>query len=152
MEFAGNASLHSLDPSSPLYPLQLDADVHWNADTGATAHMTPHHHWMRNYTPKCVPVKLADNKVVYSAGVGSVVFVPVIGGRRQHAGATALPLWSMSGIGVLLRLLRTLLPMNCGMGASLMCPTFEFGAVLPMCICRRTRGNLWSPTWKSASF
>ncbi|KIM66592.1 hypothetical protein SCLCIDRAFT_21732 [Scleroderma citrinum Foug A] len=36
MEFAGNASLCSLDPSSPLYPLQLDADVHWNADTGAT--------------------------------------------------------------------------------------------------------------------
>ena len=35
MEFAGNASLRSLDPSSPLYPLQLDADVHWNADTGA---------------------------------------------------------------------------------------------------------------------
>ncbi|KIM58430.1 hypothetical protein SCLCIDRAFT_84320, partial [Scleroderma citrinum Foug A] len=26
MEFAGNASLRSLDPSSPLYPLQLDAD------------------------------------------------------------------------------------------------------------------------------
>ena len=84
MEFAGNASLHSLDPSSPLYPLQLDADVHSNADTGATAHMTPHRHWMGNYTPKCVPVKLADNKVIYSAGVGSVVFVPVIGGRRQH--------------------------------------------------------------------
>ena len=28
MEFAGNASLHSFDPSSPLYPLQLNADVH----------------------------------------------------------------------------------------------------------------------------
>ena len=79
MEFAGNASLHSLDPSSPLYPLQLDADVHLNADTGATAHMTPHHHWVRNYTPKCIPVKLADNKVVYSAGVGSVVFVGIQG-------------------------------------------------------------------------
>ena len=39
---------------------------------------------MRNYTPKCVPVKLADDKVVYSAGVGSVVFVPVIRGRRQR--------------------------------------------------------------------
>ena len=82
MEFAGNASLHSLDPSSPLYPLQLDADVHWNADTGATAHMTPHRHWVHSYTPKCVPVKLAYNKVVYSAGVGSVVFVPVIRGRK----------------------------------------------------------------------
>ncbi|KIM61771.1 hypothetical protein SCLCIDRAFT_121154, partial [Scleroderma citrinum Foug A] len=28
MEFAGNASLCSLDPSFPLHPLQLDADVH----------------------------------------------------------------------------------------------------------------------------
>ena len=83
MEFTGNASLCSLNPSSPLYPLQLDADVHWNADTGDTAHMTPHRHWIRYYTPKCVHVKLADNKVVYSTGVGSVVFVPVIGGRKQ---------------------------------------------------------------------
>jgi len=84
MEFTGNASLRSFDPSSPLYPLQLDADIYWNADTGATAHMTPHRHWICNYTPKCVPVKLADNKVVYSAGVGSVVFVPVIRGRKQR--------------------------------------------------------------------
>ena len=44
MKFAGNASLHSLDPSSTLYPLQIDADFYWNADTGATAHMTPHRH------------------------------------------------------------------------------------------------------------
>ena len=42
--------------------------------------------------------------------------------------------------------------MNCGMGASLMCPTFEYGAALPMCMCKRTRGALWSPIWKSASF
>ncbi|OJA16498.1 hypothetical protein AZE42_14203 [Rhizopogon vesiculosus] len=21
-------------------------------DTGATSHMTPHHHWLRNYVPK----------------------------------------------------------------------------------------------------
>jgi len=84
MEFAGNASLRLLDPSSPLYPLQLDADVHWNADTGATAHMTPHHHWIHNYTSKHIPVKLADNQVMYSAGVGSVVFEPVIGARKQR--------------------------------------------------------------------
>ncbi|KAG2108731.1 uncharacterized protein F5147DRAFT_745702 [Suillus discolor] len=60
-EFAGNASLHSFDTSSPLCPLQLDADVDWNADTGATSHMTPHHHYIRNYTPKCVPIRLADS-------------------------------------------------------------------------------------------
>ena len=29
-------------------------------------------------------MNLADNKVVYSAGVGSVVFVLVIGGKKQH--------------------------------------------------------------------
>ena len=33
-------------------------------------------------------------------------------------------------------------PMSYGMGASLMSLTFKFEAVLPMCMCRRTRGNL----------
>ena len=83
MEFAGNTSLCFLDPFSSLYPLQLDANVHWNAESGATAYMTPHHHWIHNYIPKCIPVKLIDNKVVYSAEVGSVVFVLVIGGKKQ---------------------------------------------------------------------
>ena len=68
----------------------------------------------------------------------------------KASGATVLHPWFMSGIGVPLRLLRMLLPMSCGMGASLMSPIFEFGAVLPMCMCKRTRGNLWSHTWRSA--
>ena len=38
--------------------------------------MTPHRHWLRNYKPHRVPVRLADNNIVYSAGVGSVVFAP----------------------------------------------------------------------------
>jgi hypothetical protein len=63
-EFAGHASLHSVDPSDPHTPLQVDADFDWNADTGATSHMTPHHHWIRNYTPLCNPIKLADNTVI----------------------------------------------------------------------------------------
>lgn len=82
-EAAANASAlssHSLEPSSPSTPLQLDADFTWNADTGATSHMTPHRHWLRNYKPLRLPVKLADNKVVYSAGVGSVVFRPRVKG------------------------------------------------------------------------
>jgi hypothetical protein len=33
-ESAGHASFRSFDPSHPLYPLQLDACVEWNADTG----------------------------------------------------------------------------------------------------------------------
>lgn len=41
-ESAGNASLRSVDPSDPLSPLQTDANMDWNADSGATAHMTPH--------------------------------------------------------------------------------------------------------------
>ncbi|OSX60780.1 hypothetical protein POSPLADRAFT_1057709 [Postia placenta MAD-698-R-SB12] len=85
-ESAANASAlssHSLEPSSPSTPLQLDADFTWNADTGATSHMTPHRHWLRNYKPLRLPVKLADNKVVYSAGVGSVVFRPRVKGAFQ---------------------------------------------------------------------
>jgi len=49
-EFAGHTGFHSFDPSHPTYPLQLDACVDWNADTGATSHMTPHRHWLRNYS------------------------------------------------------------------------------------------------------
>ena len=75
---AGHASFRSFDPSHPLCPLQLDACVDWNADTGATSHMTPHRHWMRNYVPKRVPIKLADNKTVYSAWEGTVVFNPIV--------------------------------------------------------------------------
>ncbi|KIN92924.1 hypothetical protein M404DRAFT_35803 [Pisolithus tinctorius Marx 270] len=74
VEFAGNASLRFPDPSSLLCPLQLDADIHWIADSGATAHMTLHRHWLRNYSPKHIPIKLADNKIVYSAGIGSVLY------------------------------------------------------------------------------
>ena len=78
---AGHASFRSFDPSHPLCPLQLDACVDWNADTGATSHMTLHRHWMRNYVPKRVPIKLADNKTVYSAGAGTVVFNPIVNSK-----------------------------------------------------------------------
>jgi hypothetical protein len=84
-EFAGNASLRSFDPSHPLCPLQLDADADWNVDIGATSHMTPHHHWLRNYAPRRVPIKLADNNIVYSAGVRTVVFSPVVDGKTVRA-------------------------------------------------------------------
>ncbi|THH18383.1 hypothetical protein EW146_g2578 [Bondarzewia mesenterica] len=49
VQFAGSASLRSLHPSDPLLPLQLDADVDWNAGTGATSLMTRHRHWVHNY-------------------------------------------------------------------------------------------------------
>src|SRR5437660_7975283 len=83
-EYAGNASLRIFDPSDPSYRLQLDASTDWNADTCATSHMTPHRHWLRNYKPKSVPIKLADNKIVYSAGIGEVLFVPIINGQKAQ--------------------------------------------------------------------
>ncbi|KZS87978.1 hypothetical protein SISNIDRAFT_418769, partial [Sistotremastrum niveocremeum HHB9708] len=41
-EFAGNASVSSLDPSHPASPLNVSASADWVADTGATSHMSPH--------------------------------------------------------------------------------------------------------------
>lgn len=52
-EFTGSASL---DPSSLYSPLDASADALWTADTGATSHMTPHRHWLRNYQPKRIPI------------------------------------------------------------------------------------------------
>jgi len=47
--------------------------------------MTPHRHWVRNYTPHKVPIKLADSSVIYSAGVGTVIFNPVVNGRKLRS-------------------------------------------------------------------
>ena len=47
--------------------------------------MTPHRHWFKTYTPLCVPICLADESVVYSAGVGSVYFAPLVGGQKKRA-------------------------------------------------------------------
>src|SRR6202789_4522744 len=80
-ESAGNASSNHISSS----PLQTDASFDWNADSGATSHMTPHSHWIRNYTPFRTPIRLANNLIVYSAGVGSVRFVPTIRGKTTRA-------------------------------------------------------------------
>ncbi|KAJ3489721.1 hypothetical protein NLI96_g1948 [Meripilus lineatus] len=79
-ELAGNASTALSGPptSSSVYP---DAHDYWTADTGITSHMTSHGHWLRNYTPFRPPIRLADNSVVFSEGVGSVVFCPEVEGR-----------------------------------------------------------------------
>lgn len=72
-------------------PITLNAH-YWNADTGATAHMTPHRHWLRNYRPHRVPIELADSReggkrIVYSSGIGTVLFTPVVNDKvsRQLA-------------------------------------------------------------------
>ncbi|GJE85703.1 hypothetical protein PsYK624_017820 [Phanerochaete sordida] len=43
--------------------------------------MTPQKHWLRKYAPLRVAVRLANDDVVYSEGVGSVVFAPE--GKRE---------------------------------------------------------------------
>src|SRR3954447_13901688 len=64
---------------------QPDTHSDWNADTGATSHMTPNRQWFHHYTPYCAPIRLADNTIVFSAGVGSVWFKPVIRGKEASA-------------------------------------------------------------------
>lgn len=63
------ASAASVDPRSA-------PSSDWNPDTGASSHMTPHRHWFFVYSPHVVPIRLADDKVIHSEGIGSVIFWP----------------------------------------------------------------------------
>ena len=74
----------SSDPFDPLCPLQLDADVERNADSGATAHITPIITGCAIIPPKRLPIKLADHTIVFSAVVVSVAFQPVIEGKSAE--------------------------------------------------------------------
>ena len=77
----------SVSSASCLYssPLQSETYLSWNADSGASSHMTPHRHWLRNYKPYSIEIKLADGSSIYSEGIGNVRFEPVIEGRSAHA-------------------------------------------------------------------
>ena len=79
-EFAGQASTVSdvMVNSTSCYTYQ------WNTDTGATSSMTPHKSWIRNYKPYRVPIRLADHSVIYSEGVGTVLFKPLINGQQAR--------------------------------------------------------------------
>ena len=68
-EFAGTATV--ADPQD--HSFSVETSQQWVADTGATSHMTPHRHWFNTYTPHRVAIKLADGKIVYSQGIGSVI-------------------------------------------------------------------------------
>ena len=59
VESAGNASSCHISSS----PLQIDANFDWNADSGATSHMTPHSHWIHDYTPFRTPIRLANDDI-----------------------------------------------------------------------------------------
>ncbi|KAJ2923863.1 hypothetical protein H1R20_g13232, partial [Candolleomyces eurysporus] len=84
-EFAGNASTSVSDPVDPSAFVQSHADFRWNADSGCTSHMTAHRHWIRGYRPYRTPVELADGSVIFSVGIGSVVFDPVIDGKGTQS-------------------------------------------------------------------
>ena len=70
-EFASHSSLSG--PLPGLHHL-------WCADSGASSHMTPYRHWFRDYKPHVVPIELADGNIIHSAGIGSVVFCPILKG------------------------------------------------------------------------
>jgi hypothetical protein len=74
VEAALAASLRSSMPSGSL------ADAHWIADTGATSHMTPHRSWFVQYKPFVTPIRVANDAVVFSEGVGTIVLQPTLPG------------------------------------------------------------------------
>ena len=49
----------------------------WNADTGATSHMTPRRNWFKDYHPSQILIHVANHAVVRAAGIGLVEFLPV---------------------------------------------------------------------------
>ncbi|VDC04416.1 unnamed protein product [Peniophora sp. CBMAI 1063] len=73
-KFASTATAASSLSASPAHTDLFDDS--WNVDTSATAHMTPHCHWFATYRPFRMPICLANGVIVYSAGLGSVVFEP----------------------------------------------------------------------------
>ena len=43
--------------------------------------MTPHKHWLRDYKPFSIPIRLANNHIVHSAGV-TLLFAPELKGGK----------------------------------------------------------------------
>jgi hypothetical protein len=82
VELAGNASTSS--SPEPLPAALAVSSTDWTADTGATAHMTPHRHWFASYTPCNVPICLTNSKLVYAVGIGSVRFQLVVEGCQSR--------------------------------------------------------------------
>ncbi|HEY2090193.1 MAG TPA: hypothetical protein VGH54_29745, partial [Mycobacterium sp.] len=69
-ESAGAASTRSS-------PSNTSVSDFWNADTGATSHMTPRRDWFKDYRPSQVLIRVANHEIVRAAGIGSVEFLPV---------------------------------------------------------------------------
>jgi len=45
--------------------------------------MTPHRHWIRNFVPHHIEIKVADGSSIFSQGRGSVFFAPIKDGETQ---------------------------------------------------------------------
>ena len=60
-------------------------DTMWNADSGTTTHMTPHRKWIRDMEPCRVPVRLANDDIVWATGRGKVIFSPLINGKPTQS-------------------------------------------------------------------
>jgi hypothetical protein len=74
---SSNSQAMALSASLRLASLShTKADMFWIADTGATSHMSPHRKWFVEYCPYHIPVHIANDTVVYSAGIGEVVLTP----------------------------------------------------------------------------
>jgi hypothetical protein len=52
-------------------------DTHWIADLGATSHMSTQRHWFKTLKPHIIPIRVANNAIVYSKGTGSVILEPL---------------------------------------------------------------------------
>jgi hypothetical protein len=48
-------------------------DAHWIADSGATSHMSTQCQWFKTFEPHIVPIRVANDAIVYSEGIGSIV-------------------------------------------------------------------------------
>jgi hypothetical protein len=58
-------------------PPNTHTDVHWIPDTGATSYMSPRCSWFTKIKPLATPIHAANDHVMYSKGMGSVVLKPV---------------------------------------------------------------------------
>jgi hypothetical protein len=70
-ESAARASVHLASTHD------THADTHWIADLGATSHMSTQRCWFKTFEPHVVPIRIANNAIIYSKGIGSIVMEPL---------------------------------------------------------------------------
>jgi hypothetical protein len=80
-EFVGTAAVRLLPPSHLHNQHQLTAQL--VADTGASSTITPYRSWSLTYAPCWIPIRMPHNIVIYAVEIGSVGFIPRIGGEVQ---------------------------------------------------------------------